>query len=82
MSVPLYAAIGESKLDAGVVVDRLIAGRGGSEAAADDTEEETPPPSMRSRSAVTQVSLASSQTTYWCGYRSVPGARRRDHRLL
>ena len=47
----LYAAIGESKLDAGVVVDRLIAGRGGSEAAADDTEEETPPPSMRSRSA-------------------------------
>ena len=44
----LYAAIGESKVDASVVVDRLIAGRGGTEAAADDTEEETPPPSIRS----------------------------------
>lgn len=44
----LYAAIGESKVDAAVVVDRLIAGRGGSEAATDDTEEETPPPSIRS----------------------------------
>ena len=44
----LYAAIGENKLDAAVVVDRLIAGRGGTEAAADDTEEETPPPSIRS----------------------------------
>ena len=44
----LYAAIGESRLDAAVVVDRLIAGRGGAEAATDDTEEETPPPSIRS----------------------------------
>lgn len=44
----LYAAIGEKKLDAAVVVDRLIASHGGTEAAADDTEEETPPPSMRS----------------------------------
>ena len=44
----LYAAIGESRLDAAVVVDRLIAGRGGTEAATDDTEEETPPPSIRS----------------------------------
>ncbi len=44
----LYAAIGESRLDAAVVVDRLIAGRGGTEAATDDAEEETPPPSIRS----------------------------------
>ncbi len=43
----LYAAIGEGRLDAGTVVDRLIAGRGGSEAAADDSTEEVPPPSMR-----------------------------------
>ncbi|HQR79523.1 MAG TPA: TGS domain-containing protein, partial [Actinomycetota bacterium] len=44
----LYAAIGENKLKAATVVDRLIAGRGGDEAAADDSEEETPPPAIRS----------------------------------
>jgi GTP pyrophosphokinase len=44
----LYAAIGEGKLDANAVVQRLIAGRGGSEAAGDDAVEDTPPPSMRS----------------------------------
>ena len=43
----LYAAIGEHRLDAGTVVDRLIAGRGGTEAAADDTEEETLPTTVR-----------------------------------
>ena len=46
----LYAAIGESHIDAGSVVDRLVAGRGGSAGAVEDTEEETPPPSVRSRS--------------------------------
>jgi guanosine-3',5'-bis(diphosphate) 3'-pyrophosphohydrolase len=43
----LYTAIGEGRLDASAVVDRLIASRGGSEAAVDDSVEDLPPPSMR-----------------------------------
>ena len=38
----LYTAIGEGRLDASAVVDRLIASRGGSEAAVDDSVEDLP----------------------------------------